>query len=179
MTVPCPHGLVRRVKRHPKRLLALSLLVAGLGASFVTANALAQPNSDRAVAEKLLEELSKLPEEDRPVVLGPVENGKRALERAASARGGGDLRTGELLEGLAREWAETGRDVLLASKAEADAGAIQAEAAEAKVKAERARALLEEAITRRGRAEAELRKLMETADTEAATSEKAKPKGAR
>lgn len=169
------------MKRHSKRLVASALAVAGLGASLVTANALAQAHSDRAVAERLLTELSKLAAEDRPVVHGPVEHAQRALERAESARGGGDARAGELLEGLAREWAETGRDVLVAAKAEADAGALQAEAAQAKVKAERARALLEEAITRRGRAEAELRQLSEAAPVEESSPApaKAKPKGAR
>ncbi|HKQ69060.1 MAG TPA: hypothetical protein VJT73_06965, partial [Polyangiaceae bacterium] len=63
------------------------------------------------------------------------------------------------LEGLAREWAETARDLARANAAEADAGALSAAAADAGVQAERSRALLEEAIGRRGRAEAELEKL--------------------
>jgi hypothetical protein len=115
----------------------------------------------------------------------PVEEARRALERAAGARRSGDIRHAELLEGLAREWAETARDVVRAAAVEADAGALELAAADAGLRAERARALLEESIARRGRAEAELEKL--TADAgpfptqpPAASSAKAKPaKGSR
>jgi hypothetical protein len=114
--------------------------------------------SDRAVTEQILASVGS----NRADARGPVDEAKKALERAAGARRSGDVRHAELLEGLALEWAETARDVIRASAVEADAGALGAAAADAGLKAERARALLEESIARRGRAEAELEKL--TAD---------------
>jgi hypothetical protein len=89
----------------------------------------------------------------------PVLAAKRALERANGARLTGDARQGELLEGLAREWAETARDLVRAAKAESEAAELETRAAQAGLRAERQRALLEEAIARRGRAEAELDKV--------------------
>jgi hypothetical protein len=89
----------------------------------------------------------------------PVEAAQHALERASGARLAGDVRQAELLEGLAREWAETARDLVRAAKTEADATQLEGRAAQAVLRAERQRALLEEAIARRGRAEAELQRL--------------------
>jgi hypothetical protein len=167
--------------------------------------AIGEQASDRTVAEQILAQLPSSPPEppqavasaapsasapaassgEPNVVRVPVEEARRALERAAGARRSGDVRHAELLEGLAREWAETARDVLRAAAVEADAGALELAAADAGLRAERARALLEESIGRRGRAEAELDKL--TADAgpfptkpAPASSAKAKPvKGAR
>lgn len=146
---------------HPlRRFGAIAIvLVAGTGL-FAAATASAQQVSDRVVAEQILAELAQTPEADRAAIDATVAKAKKALDRATSARGGGDVRGGEMLEGLAREWAETARDVLRASAAEADAGAVQAAAADAGVQAERARALLEEAIARKGRAEAELERIV-------------------
>src|SRR5215471_18832845 len=76
----------------------------------------------------------------------PIDEARRALERAAGARSARDVHHAELLEGLAREWAETARDVLRAAAVEADAGALELAAADAGVRAERARALLEESM---------------------------------
>lgn len=137
--------------------------------------------SDRAVAEQLVTELEGAPGDDRAAIADPLQQAKKALERATSARNSGDLRGAELLEGLSREWAETAHDVQRAAKAEADAGALQTQAAETSLKADRARALLEEAIIRRGRAEAELRQMQQAAETSSheASPAKTKPKGAR
>src|SRR5262249_46895569 len=114
----------------------------------------------KAVAEQILASLGSPTDTSIQAALkSPVEEAKRALDRAASARRAGDTHHAELLEGLAREWAETARDLARAIAVEADAGALENAANEAGVGAERARALLEEAIARRGRAEAELEKL--------------------
>ncbi len=150
-------------------VLALGLPLARL--------ALGESLSDKAVAEQILAGLptatpatsgsSPAPapsgsSRSASLVRSPVEEAKRALDRAAGARSSGDVRHAELLEGLGREWAEAARDLLRAAAAESDAGALETAAVDAGVRAERARALLEESIARRGRAEAELDKL--TAD---------------
>jgi hypothetical protein len=145
------------VKRISKRLGPVGwVLVIALGIPLVGA-ALADPVSDRAVAEQIL---ATMPASSDSAMQGvsraPLDEAKRALDRAAGARASGDAHHAELLEGLAREWAETARDLQRAVSVEGDAGALSVAAAEAGVAAERARALLEEAISRRGRAEAEL-----------------------
>jgi hypothetical protein len=122
--------------------------------------AFAEPVSDRAVAEQILASLASPSDPSMQTVLKtPIDEAKHALERAAGARRSGDAHHAEILEGLGREWAETARDLARAVSVEADAGALETAAAEAGVGSERARALLEEAIARRGRAEAELEKL--------------------
>jgi len=133
-------------------LFALGVPLAGA--------ALADPVSDRAVAEQILASVAAGSDSSmQAVTRAPVDEAKHALERAAGARKAGDVHHAELLEGLGREWAETARDLVRAVSVEADAGALENAAAEAGVGSERARALLEEAIARRGRAEAELEKL--------------------
>jgi hypothetical protein len=162
--------------------------------------ALGEPMSDKAVAEQILASMPAAAPAARPeadaggapaspsepsVARLPVEEARRALDRAAGARRSGDIRHAEQLEGLAREWAETARDTLRAAAVESEAGVLEVAAADAGLRAERARALLEESIARRGRAEAELEKLTLDAGViptrpPPASSAKAKPaKGAR
>jgi hypothetical protein len=125
--------------------------------------ALAESAGDRAVAEQILANPpAASASADQAAVKTPLEEAKKALDRAAGARRSGDTRHAELLEGLAREWAETARDVMRANSVEANASAMEVGATDAGVRAERARTLLEESIARRGRAQAELDKL--TAD---------------
>ncbi|HEY3593617.1 MAG TPA: hypothetical protein VGL13_07080, partial [Polyangiaceae bacterium] len=101
------------------------------------------------------------------------------LERATGARLAGDVRQGELLEGLAREWAETARDLVRAAKTESEAAEVQTRAAQAAVRAERQRALLEEAIARRGRAEVELERITGDGGAKAVPSASASPPRAK
>jgi hypothetical protein len=131
--------------------------------------ALGEPRSDKEVAEQILASMAvgapassnaaPPASSDQLIARNPIEEARRALDRSAGARRSGDIRHAELLEGLAREYAETARDVVRAAQLEADAGALEMAAADAGLRAERARALLEESIARRGRAEAELGKL--------------------
>ena len=86
---------------------------------------------------------------------------QRALKRADDARAAGDEETAVLLEGLAREWAEMGKDVMRAAALEADAAALQVQAADAAVHAQRARTMLDELVARKARAEGELKALIE------------------
>jgi hypothetical protein len=141
------------VKLWPAGSVLLVIFGVGLGSS-----ALGDQLSDRAVAEQILAAAGSSSAE-AALLRAPLADAKKALERAEGARKSGDVPHAELLEGLAREWAETARDVARAAAIEADAGALETAAAQANIRAERARALLEEAISRRGRAEAELEKL--------------------
>jgi len=170
---------VNRVSLLPKISSFVGIMVF---AAALATWAAGQGESDKAVAERILADLAApsldgglaspdLASTTADAGLGgkdagalaltaePVLTAKRALERAAGARLAGDVRQAELLEGLAREWAETARDLVRAAKAEAEAAEIESRAAQAGVRAERQRALLEEAIARRGRAEAELEKV--------------------
>jgi hypothetical protein len=136
-------------------------LILAIGA-VLAPMAVGQGLSDKASAEQILADVARVAPNssaEPAVARTPIEEAKRALDRAVGARRSGDVRHAEMLEGLAREWAETARDVLRAAAVEADAGALQMAAADAGFRAERSRALLEEAIARRGRAEAELEKL--------------------
>jgi len=147
------------------------VLALALGIPFARL-ALGEPPSDRAVAEQILATVAGASSGASPASSGssspamiarrPIEEAHRALDRGSGARRAGDARHADLLDGLAREWAETARDLVRAAAAEADAGALEIASADAGLRAERARALLEESIARRGRAEAELDRL--TAD---------------
>jgi len=157
------HGLVPRVERISGRLgTAGAVLVLAFGGALAPM-AIGEPLSDKAAAEQILAAMARVPagssSAEPTLARTPIEEAQRALDRAAGARRSGDSRHAEMLEGLAREWAETARDVVRAAAVEADAGALEVAAADAGVKAERSRALLEESIARRGRAEAELEKL--------------------
>jgi hypothetical protein len=192
-------GAVIPVLRKVGFLVAVALLVSGL-----TTLAVGQGDSDRALAERILAELASPAADGGEALTGsdaeadagvaplvaaadagtsvtaltaePVLAAKRALERADSARLAKDLKQAELLEGLAREWAETARDLVIATKAEAEANQVETRAAQVGVQAERQRALLEEAIARRGRAEAELGRIAPDAGIPAPRSSAAPPK---
>jgi len=154
-----PPWLGPRVHRIASRLaLALVLVPALLGLAAVRRAASETP-SDQAVAAEILGSLAKGPPDQQRLTHEPCEEAKRALERAKGARSAGDVRHADELDGLAREWAETARDLVRAASAEMDAGALESAAADAGVQAERGRALLEETLARRGEAAAELERL--------------------
>ncbi len=133
------------------------VLLAVVGVALAS-SAFGDQLSDRAMAEQILAGAGSS-SADAALLRAPLDEAKKALARAEGARKSGDVPHAELLEGLAREWAETARDLARAAAVEADAGALETAAAQANLRAEKARALLEEAISRRGRAEAELEKL--------------------
>ena len=130
------------------------VVCVGLGSSALADQVL----TDKGVAEQIWAGATSS-SAAAALLRAPLEEAKKALDRARGARQSGDVSHAELLEGLAREWAEIARDLQRAASIEADAGALESSAAQAALRAERARALLEEAISRRGRAEAELEKL--------------------
>ena len=111
-----------------------------------------------------------------PIVASSVEKAKLALERAHGARVSGDLAHARMLDGLALECAETARELTRAAGAEEKALRAAKAARDASTHVERARALLEEAQARRGRAAGELDKADADAKDAAAQAAEAEKK---
>jgi hypothetical protein len=120
------------------------------------------PPGDGLKAVEVLREVDKTAQDpkSKKTVADAIAKAKKALERAHGARTSGDAAHARLLDGLALEWAETGRDLLRAQAAEQASAVVADKARDASVQADRARALLEETQARRGRAEAELEKAL-------------------
>jgi hypothetical protein len=124
--------------------------------------ALADGADDRAVAERTLQELER-DTAHKDQTADAVQHGREALERANRMRAAGDEAHARLAEGLARRWAELGRDVVRASDTEKHAVEVRRAAMDAGAQTERERALLEEGLARVGR----LRAQIEAAEREA------------
>lgn len=122
---------------------------------------LARADGDRAEAESILQTVEQSP--DVASAAQPIAAARKALERARSARDAGDAKHAEMLEGLARTWAETARGVTAAAHAEADSVALQQSVESTRAQIDRERTLVEETLSRRGRAEVELRRTEEEA----------------
>lgn len=99
-----------------------------------------------------------------PPNAGELKKAQAAQERARDMRASGDARHAQLLEQLAQIWTEAARELLAAIDAESRAQAAQKKALELREQIENERALLEENIARRSRAQGELRKAQEEAD---------------
>lgn len=147
----------------PARALVVVALATGLALAAWSASA-DRTSSDRAVAEQIVARFSSESAPPSSAAARPIAEARRALERAESARGAGDLENAKLLEGLAREFAEVAQDVARAVEAEADAGSLQRSVADASVRAERLRAMIDELTIRKARTQGELRLLIEQAD---------------
>jgi hypothetical protein len=115
----------------------------------------AQGADDHAVADALVKQL-EADGTHRAVTADALARAKAALERATRLRGAGDEGHAKAADGLAREWAETGRDLARAADAEATAAELRHKAVEAQAQLERTRTMVEEGITRVGRLKAEL-----------------------
>ena len=113
---------------------------------------------DRAVAESLIQSLDRdrLRQEHREIVAEALGQARLAFERGTRFRVTADDKRAREADALARAWAETARDLVRASDAEAAAGAARRKAVEAEAQLERTRALVEEAIARIGRLHAEI-----------------------
>lgn len=90
-----------------------------------------------------------------------LQKSKDALDRARDMRASGDTRHAPLLDRLAQIWADAARDLAAAIEAEAKAQAAQKKSLELREQVENERALLEENIARRNRAQAELKRAQE------------------
>jgi colicin import membrane protein len=121
----------------------------------------ASEGDDRAAASASIARLESVAAHKR-LSADAVSRSRRALERARDARAAGDHERGTLLEGVAREWAEMGQDLVRAAETESEAAEAHRRATEAQAKAIRARALIEETVARRGRAAEQLEALEQT-----------------
>lgn len=119
------------------------------------------PPGDGATAEQIVKDIEARAARDpksAKVVEAPLASAKKALERAHGARTAGDPAHARMLDGLALEWAETARELERAAAAEDTAQSSAKVARDVATQVERARTLLEETQSRKGRAAAELEK---------------------
>jgi hypothetical protein len=133
-------------------------LLLAMGLTFGLACPLAaygQGEGDRTIAEGLVKELER-DTTHRAILAETIRQAKDALERATRMHGANDEARAKAAEGLAREWAETGRDLAKAVTSEASAAELRQKTLDAQAGLERARALVEEGIARVGRLQTEL-----------------------
>ena len=109
----------------------------------------------RAAAEAELAKLEAAPE-PRALAKDAIQRSRHALDRAKRARNAGDHRHAAELEALADELAQTGRDLVVAAKAEQALAELETRRRELEARTVRARALVEQTVARRGRAAEQL-----------------------
>jgi len=131
--------------------LACSGALAGATSTVPIARA---DGDDHAAAEALVVPMQK--EVPEPATVEAVARARDALEQSTRLRAAGDEAHAKAADGLAREWAETARDLALAAAAEKQANERRRQAIQAQAQLERTRALVEEGIARLGRLRAEL-----------------------
>jgi hypothetical protein len=159
--------------------LAALTVLATFGGLAVSARPGQADGDDRGVAEALVKPAAPLG--PAAVTAEAVEQTSDALERATRFRAAGDESHAMAADGLAREWAETARDLGLAAAAEKMADDRKRQAIQAQAQLQRTKALVEESIARLGRLRAELDALSPEARRPAgaaAAGSDATPKGA-
>ncbi|HET9931798.1 MAG TPA: hypothetical protein VFQ35_13950 [Polyangiaceae bacterium] len=137
----------------PCRVLALLL---ALGSSGTFALPAAADDSARAQAEASLKGLDA-EAKDKELVAPLVARARKALERALGARRSGDHAHGSQLEALALELTDAAKDLVRTHAAEVAAKSTEDKALDLETRVVRARALVEQAAARRGRASERLR----------------------
>jgi hypothetical protein len=100
----------------------------------------------------------------RVVTAEALSNARDAIERAHRFRDLHDDPRARNAEALAREWAEVGRDLARAVDAEGHAAEMRRRAMESQARLERTRALVDEAVARIGRLQAEIAENQEPND---------------
>ncbi|MCS6899308.1 MAG: hypothetical protein RMJ98_06375 [Myxococcales bacterium] len=138
------------MRTHPVLPLALAALLLAAPVRAQT--------PDVAEVERVLAELNS-----KAAVASEVRKAQEALERARGTRASGDARHSQLLERLAQLWTEVARDILTAIEAEEKARTAQRTLLDTQEQIERERALLEENLARRSRAQLELKRAQEEA----------------
>ncbi len=137
-------------------VVALALAAPAFAAAALAVGIAA--GDDRGTAKAILDELAN--DAVHKAAIGAiVQRGRDALERATRMRAAGDEAHAQLADGLAREEAETGRDLVRALDAERTADDARRAATDAGTVGDRERALLEEGIARNGRLRAEIDEL--------------------
>jgi hypothetical protein len=136
-----------RARRASTVLVAIAIGTTASGSAFAS--------DDGDVAAALVDTIGK-DAAHRAVVADALTHARDALERATRLRAVGDETHARAAEGLAREWAETARDLVRAVGAETAAADVRRKAVEAQARLERSRALVEDGIVRVGKLRAEL-----------------------
>lgn len=148
----------------------LGLALAAYGS--VAAPAAAE-DSARTQAEASLKSLGA-EAKDKELVAPLVARAQKALERALGARRSGDHAHGSQLEALALELTDAAKDLLRTHAAETAAKNAEEKAVDLETRVVRARALVEQAAARRGRASERLRAIEAERGKPAPATSKAK-----
>jgi hypothetical protein len=138
----------------PTRLALAALATLAALALAMGSRSAAAGGDDRAVTDALIK--STTPLGPPGVTAEAIEHANEATERATRFRAAGDEMHAKVADGLAREWAETARDLGLAAAAEQMADDRKRQAIQAQAQLQRTKALVEESIARLGRLRADL-----------------------
>jgi hypothetical protein len=117
--------------------------------------AIASGTDDASEAAALIQQLDA-DVAHKVLVADTLTKAKDALERGHRMRTAGDETHAKLADAVAREWAETARDLVRAADLEKGAAASRAGALDAGARVEREQSAVEESIARVGRLRAEL-----------------------
>lgn len=123
---------------------SLTLAVAGRAAP-----------GDRAAAQGAVDELRR-DADHRAVVATSIERAQDALERGVRMRAATDEAHASEADALARQWAETGRELLRAAIAEGRANELRKKALDTQAQVAKTREIVEEVIARTGRLRAQI-----------------------
>jgi len=110
---------------------------------------------DRAAAQAILGELARDPSH-RATVADAVARAEDALERGTRMRVARDELHATEAESVARQWAETARELVRAADSEARANEIRKKALDTEAQVAKTRELVEEVIARTGRLRAQI-----------------------
>jgi|HubBroStandDraft_1064217.scaffolds.fasta_scaffold128070_2 hypothetical protein len=147
-------AILRSVRTTPSVLSALGA-GAALGVVLTLAAVGLAAQGDRAVAQAVMAELGREPNR-REVVADAIAHAQDALERGARMRAAGDELHASEADALARQWAETGREILRAVQTEAKATELRKRALETEAEVAKTREIVEEVIARTGRLRAQI-----------------------
>jgi colicin import membrane protein len=137
------------------RVLSIAAGVALLVTASVATFAIAAGTDDAAEATALIQQLDA-DTAHKALVADTLTKAKEALERGHRMRTAGDDAHAKLADAVAREWAETARDLVRAADLEKVAAASRSGALDAGARVEREQSAVEESIARVGRLRAEL-----------------------
>jgi chromosome segregation ATPase len=137
---------------------AVRVALALLGVLALATPALSEVHGPRQQAQQLISELEAKTEQ-RSLVDGPLTRARAALNRANQARHQKQLEQASVLERIALGWAQLGQLLVKTATLEADAAKLETTQNDLDTRLKRARALLEETLARRARAQETLKKL--------------------
>jgi hypothetical protein len=140
--------------RAPSRFVAALAFASLFSAGILGSRAFAAAD-DRSVTAAILADLDR-DVAHKAMTADSVRRSREALERGSRMRQSGDEVHAKIADGIAREWAEIGRDLVRTTDSEKKAFDARRDATDAGAYAERERALLEEALAQNGRLRTQL-----------------------